>query len=244
MIHDVFTAAIYTPLYNALIFLISHVPYGDVGFAIIILTIVVKIILLPVTKKATHTQLMIKRVAPKLEEIKNIHKDNQQEQVKHMLKLYKEHQINPLSGIITIFVQIPIIFGLYRVFLSGGLPVIDPTHLYSFVVVPTVVNMQFLGFLDLSARSVVLAVLAGATQFVIAKITFEPPAANMKPGESLKEDVMRSLHLQTKYMLPLVVGAFAYFLSAAVALHWVVGNTFTLVQDIIIRRNFTNTISN
>lgn len=238
MIYSAFITVIYTPLYNALVLLISTISYGDVGFAIIILTIVVKTLLFPLTHKATQTQLILKQIAPKLEELKKKYKDNQQEQVKNMLALYKEYKVNPLAGILTILIQLPIIIGLYQVFLKGGLPVVDVAALYSFVDAPETVNMFFLGFLDLSTRSIPLAVLAGVTQFVIAHITFEAPIITTKPGESLKDDIMRNLHLQTKYMLPLMIVVFAYFLSAAVALHWVAGNIYTITQETLVRRRF------
>ena len=238
MFYNTFLAVIYDPLYNTLVFLVDTVPYGDVGIAIIILTIIVKTLLFPITKKATETQLALKHIAPKLEELKTTHKDNQQNQVKHMLALYKEHRINPLMSVVTIFIQLPIIIGLYRVFLYGGLPVINPDILYAFVSVPAVINMQFLGFLDLGARSVSLAIIAGLTQFIIAHFSFEAPVTSNKPGASLKDDIMRSMHLQMKYVLPIIVGAFAYYLAAAVALHWAVGNMYTIIQDSLVRRRF------
>lgn len=237
MVWSVFSTLIYTPLYNALVFLIDILPGGSVGLAIIILTIIVKLLLFPLARQATRTQLVLKKIAPVLEEIKKKYKDNQQEQVAQMFKVYKQHHIHPLSGILVIFIQLPIVIGLYWVFYKGGLPTIHTEMLYSFVSAPQVVYMDFLGLFNLSEKSIILAVLVAATQLLIGHITFEAPAVTSKPGESLKDDIMRSLHLQTKYVLPLVLGVFAYILASAVALHWITGNIFTIAQDLLVKKH-------
>ena len=239
MISGAFNTLIYEPLYNALVFLIDVVPGGDAGIAIIILTVVVKALMFPLARRATQTQLALKKITPRMEELKQQYKDNQQEQVKQLFALYKEHKVNPLSGIFILIIQLPIIIGLYQVFIKGDLPTIHPETLYAFVPAPETIDMLFFfDLVDMSGRNIVLALLAGATQFAIAHMTFEAPTATTKPGESLKDDIMRNLHIQTKYVLPVVIAGFAYFFSAAVALHWTVGNIFTLVQDYFVRRRF------
>ncbi len=238
MITSTFYAVIYTPLYNGLIFLIDILPGGSVGLAIIILTVLVKILLFPLARQATKTQLILKKIGPELEEIKKRYKDNQQEQVANMLKLYRDNKVHPLSGLLVILIQLPIAIGLYLVFLKGGLPVINIETLYSFVPTPTTVHMDFLGVINLAEKNIPLALGVALTQFFVGYFMFETPKTESKPGESLKEDIIRSLHIQTKYALPVLLGVFAYILSAAVALHWITGNIFTLVQDYLVRRRF------
>jgi YidC/Oxa1 family membrane protein insertase len=241
MIGAAFNATIHDPLYNALVFFIGVVPYFDVGIAVIILTLLVKLILYPLAKQAIKTQVALKKIAPKLEEIKKKHKDNQQEQVKSTLAVYKENNIHPLSGIMTLFIQLPVILGLYWVFFRGGLPVIDPTSLYSFVPIPETVNMLFLGIVDMGGKSIILALLAGATQFIHAKITIQPHQNKTKPGESLKDDLARSMNVQMRYVLPVVVGVIAFTISAAVALYWTTSNLFTIGQELFVRRKIRDT---
>jgi YidC/Oxa1 family membrane protein insertase len=235
MIWDIFSATVYAPLYNGLVFLISIVPGGSVGVAVITLTILIKVILFPLARQATRTQFILKKIAPLLEEIKNKYKDNQQEQVKNMLAIYKANNVHPLSGILVVIIQLPVIFGLYWVFYKGGLPAINEQLLYSSSYIPQMVQMDFLG-IHLSEKSILLAALVGISQYVIGRVTFDAPAPNTKPGESLKDDIMRSLHLQMKYILPVLLAVFAYILSAVVALYWVTGNIFNIVQDILIKR--------
>lgn len=158
-----------------------------------------------------------------------------------MLALYKKHGVHPLSGFLTLLIQLPVIFSLYWIFYRGGLPVIDTTILYSFIPQPESVSMHLFDVIDLTAKSIPLAFLAGATQFVHAWIAMEPPQTNTKPGESLKDDVMRSLHIQTRYILPVVIMVVAYSISSAVALYWTVSNLFTVGQEILVRRRLRDT---
>lgn len=233
---DIFNTVIFEPLYNALILIIETVPYADVGITVIILTIIVKLLLFPLARQAIMTQVALRRIGPELEELKKKYKDDQKEQVQHMLALYKENNIHPLSGFLTLFIQLPIIFGLYWVFFQGGLPSVDPALLYSFMPQPTEVNMEFLGLVDMGGRSIILALLAGITQFLHARIAIHPPQTSTKPGESLKDDIARSMHVQMRYVLPIIVGVIAYTISSAVALYWITSNVFTIGQELLVRR--------
>jgi len=241
MIRDIFTALIYQPLYNALVELIDIVPFADVGIAVIVLTVFVKILLFPLARQAIRTQAVLKKVQPRIEEIRKDYKDDQHRQVKETLALYKENRVHPLSGILTLIIQLPVIFGLYWVFFRGGLPVINTDLLYSFVQNPPSVNMMFLGFIDMGGRSALLAILAGATQFIHARIAIQPPQTNSKPGESIKDDIQRSMHLQMRYVLPIIVGVVSFFISAAVALYWTTSNIFTIGQELLVRKSFRDT---
>ena len=95
--------------------------------------------------------------------------------------------------------------------------------------------MSFLGLFDMGGRSIILAVLAGATQFVLSLYTLQKP----KPrGDtpSMKDDLAHSFHLQMKYVMPLVVIGIAYTISAAIALYWITGNLFGIGQELFVRR--------
>jgi len=92
------TTLFYNPLYNALVFLTSIIPWHDVGFAVIILTVVVKIILFPLSKKSITGQIKLKKLEPELKKIKETFKDKG-EQAKRTMALYKENKINPFSGL-------------------------------------------------------------------------------------------------------------------------------------------------
>lgn len=235
MIREFFHLFLLDPLYNGLVFLISIVPFADVGIAVIILTIFVKLVILPLSIKAVRTQILVKELEPTLREIREKHKDNKQKQAEQTMSLYKEKGINPFSSFFLILIQIPIIFSLYWVFFKGGLPVINEEILYSFVRIPEVVNIEFLGLIDVTGKSIFLALLAGITQFFQARLSL--PA--MKPrtkNASMKEDFARSFQLQMRYVLPVIVVFIAYTISAAIALYWATSNIFAIGQELLVMR--------
>src|ERR1035437_9801938 len=147
MISTLWNAIIFRPFYNGLICLFHFLPFFDAGVIVIIFTIIVKIILLPLSIKASKSQLQMKSIEKDLNAIKEKHKDNKEEQTKQTIEYYKVNHINPFAGIFVLLIQLPIIIGLYRVFLTSGLPKINSALLYHFVSSPAAgsINMVFLG---------------------------------------------------------------------------------------------------
>lgn len=235
---ELFSVFIFEPLYNALIFFIDVVPGGDVGIAVILLTLSVKCILFPISIKAARTQVLMKEMEEPLKEVQERYKDDKQKQAQEVMALYKEKGANPFSSIALIFIQLPIIFGLYWVFARGGLPTINADILYSFIPFPQTVDMEFMGIVDMAGKSIVLAFLAGFTQFIHARMAL-PIAKPKKEGEepSFKDDFARSLQLQMRYVLPIIIAVVAYTISAAVALYWTTSNIFTIGQEWYVKRN-------
>lgn len=236
MIKTLWNAVLYKPLYNALIFLVAIIPGGDIGIALIILTIVVKLILFPLTQKSIKSQVAMKQIEPELAKIKaeNL---SREEQARRTMELYKTRKVNPFSGCLVLLIQFPIIIALYQVFFKG-LAVIAPENLYSFVHLPTTLNTMFLGLIDMHAKSVVLAVLAGITQFIQMKIVMPQKPTLPKPTENktFSEQMSQSMQFQMRYILPVFITFVAYSISSAVALYWVTSNIVTIIQEIFVRR--------
>lgn len=229
----------FDPVYNSLVFFVDVVPGGDVGIAIIFTTLLVKLILLPLSLKAARTQFVMREIEPKLKAVKEKFKDKREEQARAMMDLYKEAGINPFSSILLLFIQIPIIIALYLSVIRGGgipLPEINTALLYSFVPEPGVVTMHFFGFIDIAARSLPLALLAGATQFVHTHLALpkqEPRDPNAEPN--FKEDFARSMQLQMRYVMPLLILIVAYTFSGAVGLYFTVSNLTAIAQEYYVR---------
>lgn len=226
-----FHTIIYVPLTNALIFLTSFL-WGNIGLAVIALTIIIKLILLPFARSTIKNQIAVKKLQPLLEEIKKNHSDKN-EQAKKTMELYKEHKTNPLAGCLPIIIQLPIIIGLYRVFLAGTS--IDTTTLYSFVSLPSHLSQMFLG-IDMTSKSIILALIAGITQYLQLKFS---PSFQKTPTTELSTDakpdmqvaMMDNMQKTMKFTLPIMITFFAAVVPAAVALYWVVTNVFTLGQE-------------
>lgn len=232
----IFSTVFYQPLYNALVFLVSVVPGANVGVAIILLTLFVRGTLLPLSHKTVVSQAKIRAINPKIEKIKEKHKDNKQEQARKVMELYKEHGVNPFSGCLLLLVQLPVIFALYFVFFKG-LPSLSAEHLYSFVHLPAVApSMMFLGII-LSSKSFILATIAAITQYYQIKLSVPPVpllAEGVKP--TFKDEFAKSFNLQMRYMLPLIVFGVSYSISAAIALYWATSNLFSIGHELFVKR--------
>lgn len=235
MFSTIFHEIFFNPIYNGLIFMLESVPFIDVGIAVILVTVIVKMILFPFSLKMVKTQLAVKQLEPEITKIKEVHKEDKQEQARQTMALYKEKGVNPFSGFLLILIQIPVIFALYWVFAKGGLPKINTEILYSFVSLPEKINMNFLGIIDVSAKSIMLALFAGATQFFQIKYSL-PPMKERSGKSSFKEDLARSFHIQMVYVMPIIVFSVAYAISAAVAIYWTTSNLFAIGQEIYVRK--------
>lgn len=231
----------FDPIYNTLVFFIDIIRHGDVGLAIIATVVIVKMILLPLSIKAAKTQKIMRDIEPKLKEIKATHKDDRQAQAQAMMAIYKEANLNPFASVLLVFLQIPIVIALYFAVAKGGgtpLPGINIDLLYSFVAAPQAVSMQFLGLFDIASRSIGLALAAGVTQYVFTTMSLPklPPRDPAAPSD-LKEDFMRNMQLQMRYVMPLLITFIAYTLSAAIALYFLVSNLVAIGQEFYVRKH-------
>ncbi len=228
MFHTIF----YVPLYNALVFLTSTFG-GSLGLAVIGLTIVVKLILSPLAHASIKAQIEQKKLQPLVEDLKKKYPD-QKEQSAKLIELYKEHKTNPLAGCLLLILQLPVIIALYQVFMGGA--AINPADLYSFVQAPAIVKTMFLGLNMGAMHSIILAVLAGATQFL--QMHWSPsmqttPAATT--GDT-KMDMATSMTKSMKYTMPIMITVFGYAVPGAVAMYWIISNIFMIVQEKIVIR--------
>jgi len=231
----------YQPIYNALIFIINNVTWGDVGFAIIILTIIIKFILFPLTKKSIKSQILMKRVEPELKRIKKEF-PNKEEQARKTFELYKKFGVNPFSGCLVVLLQLPVIFALYYVFYKGL--ALDPSQLYSFIQTPINPHTNFLGLFEVHSKSIILALFAGITQFIQGylaspikpKVEIVKEISTPEP-KTFQEQLSDSMQMNVKYVLPIFIAIIAYQISAAVALYWITSNIFTIAQEWYIRKS-------
>jgi YidC/Oxa1 family membrane protein insertase len=230
-----FNLLISQPFYNGFIFLMDLLPSLDAGVIIIIFTIVVKFILLPLSIKASKSQLQMKSIEQDLRFIKEKYKDNREEQSRQTIQYYKEKGINPFAGFLILIIQLPIIIGLYRVFLKSGLPEINTALLYSFVSAPAAVNMVFLNLIHISDKSITLALIAGLTTYFQISLATAP----QNPSQSgASGDIARAMQVQMKYFFPILVVFISYSISAAIALYWITSNIFAIVQEYYIRKKY------
>ncbi len=232
MLGNIWNTILYHPLINALALLVAIIPGGDVGIAVVLLTILVKVVLFPLSQKSIESQAQMNLLAPELNKIK-ASGASKEEQAKQTFDLYKKYKTNPFSGCLLVLIQIPIIFALYYVFFKGIN--FDSTLLYSFVHAPAHMNMMFLGIIDISQKSLFLAIIAGISQYLQAHY-MPKPVASADGGNSFGETFSKSMNMQMKYIFPFIVAFIAYRISGAIALYWITSNLFMVGQQIYVKK--------
>jgi YidC/Oxa1 family membrane protein insertase len=235
VISTFFHAVFYNPIYNALVTLTTVIPGSDAGIAVIIVTIVIRLILLPFSLSAARTQRAMKTLEPKIKELKEKNKGNKEKEALATLALYREAKVNPFASILTVFVQIPVLLALFWVFYYDPLSTINTARLYAFTPIPDAVSMQFLGIISVAGKSVILAFLAGITQFYQAHLAL---SGTMKPSEtkSMQNDFQKVMGMQLKYVFPFIIAAISYSTSGAIALYFITTNLAGALQEIHVRK--------
>src|SRR3989344_2378720 len=227
----------FDPLYNSLIFLFQIFPWADAGIVVVMLTILVRLILYPLSRKAVLTQMRMAEIAPELNAIKEKYKSNSEEQARRTLTLYREKGVNPFSGILVIIIQIPIILALYQIFIN--LPEINGNLLYSFIKAPEIIRTSFLGFIDVGGKSALLAVLAGVSTYFQIKVSTQ--GQGVPKGNSFGDNLAKSMQTQMKYVFPAIMLLIAYQVSGAIALYFLTTNLFSIGQELFIKRKRPHT---
>ena len=238
MFSFLYHSGIFNPLYNGLIGLMSLLPWMDAGVAVIIFTIIVRLALYPLSKKAVVTQVRMKELEPELNRIKESLKNDRQAQALKTMELYKSKGVSPFSSFFVLLIQLPIVYALYSIFLHSGLPVVNKELLYPFILahIP-VVNMHFLGLIDIGAKSISLAVLAAVAQFFQLHFSFASKSMPSSGGNNPQMEMMQSMTKNMKYVFPIMVFLISYKISAVVALYWTVTSLFTLGQELVVRKH-------
>lgn len=212
-------------------------PGGDVGFAIIVLTLVMRIIFYPAFAASIRTQMGMQAVQAELDEINKKYKDDSNAKAQHTLALYKEKNIRPFAGFVALLVQIPIFLALYFAFFREGLPNIDKALLYSFVHAPAAVNLNFLGFVNLlNPHNLVLCAIVAGLQYLVAHFATARTKASIAAMSKDKQVAQRMQQQMMLYFLPALMAFASYSLPAAVGLYFATGNLVSLGQELVIRR--------
>ena len=235
---NIFNEILFRPLINLLVFFYNVIPTHDVGLAIIALTVVIRLILWPLGQKGIKSQAALAKIQPEIEEIKKKYQGNKEGQAKALMELYSKNGINPLSGCLPIIIQIPVLIALWQVFLSGA-KLETISGLYSFVAAPSNIQPVFLGLFDLTQRSVILAIVAGALQYFQAKMmmpTFAKASVNKPASAAGAPDFGQMMSKQMLYFAPILTIVISWSFPAALPLYWIVTTLATLAQQYWIKK--------
>ncbi len=231
---SVFQTIFYQPVLNLLVFIYNTVPGHDLGVSIVLLTVIIKLILLPLSKQSIKAQKALQELQPKINEIKKQYADKKEEMGRAMMALYKENKVNPFSSCLPVLIQLPFLLAVFRVFrdgfANGSLDLV-----YPFIARPEAINVVSLGFIDLSARNIPIAVLAGIAQYWQAKMMVTQRAAVHTEG-SKDEDMMAMMNKQMIYLMPIITVFIGLSFPGGLALYWLVTTLLTGVQQLYIFR--------
>lgn len=234
-----FNTFFYEPIYNLVAIVLSFVPLHDIGTAIVIVTLIVKLFLLPINISALRTQYLMKRIEPEMKEVKELQKKDPQASAKKMVELYRREKINPFSSIFGMILQIPIFFALYFVFAKGFIE--EKDKLYSFVTFPENLHTIAFGIFDVTEKNIVVALLAGVSSYILAKRQTEAMSSNAKKGEeSFQDHLMKSMKIQLLYIIPIIVAVSGAILPSALALYWLVSNVVSYAQDVYVKNKLAH----
>lgn len=227
-----FNTILYQPLFNALVFLYQYLPGKDFGMAVIVLTILIRIVLYPLMLKSLKSQKILSELQPKIQEIQQKYKNDKEKQTKEMMGLYQKEKINPLGGCLPLLLQLPILIALYQVFWKGLQPG-AMVHLYSFVPDPGTINPSFLGLINLAEPSLGLAVLAGISQFFQTKM-LSPKTKVTQDNRNATEQFSNMMQKQMLYFFPIFTVFILWKLPAAIGLYWLITGLFSVFQQYLI----------
>jgi len=240
-----FNDLIYRPIYNLLILAYDVIP--DFGVAIILVTVLIKAILIPLSRKQIESQKKMTEMQPKIKELQAKYKNNKEEQSKALMELYKTNKANPLSGCLPLIVQLVFLIAIYRVLFNisqAGLAV-ETEGLYSFIKNPGQINHMFLGIINMSSvvnlssitlkevPQIILILAAAVAQYFQSKMMM---SKQMPAAPKSENDFARTMSKQMLYLGPLLTLFIGFKFPAGLALYWLVSTGFMIVQQYYIER--------
>ena len=224
---ELWNLIILNPVLNVLIAL-STVLGSSFGLAIIALTVIVRLILWPLTKRQLNSTKAMQSMQPKIQELQKKYGKDKQKLQQEMMKLYKEAGINPMGCIWPMLVQFPVWIALYQSIMKALATTPENLlslshHLYSWQIVNQAIplNSQFL-WLDLGGRGdFILALIVGGTMWVQQKMTTAP---SLDPRQQSTNSMMLM-------MMPLMFGMLVLMFPSGLALFWAASNLIGIVSQ-------------
>jgi len=252
MFRKTFRTFISAPFLNFLVFVASMTPGHNLGIAIIVLTLAVKILLYFPTQHALEGQKKMQMLQPKLEALKAKYTGDSKKIQEETMKLWKEHKINPFQSILPMLIQFPVLIGLFYVIRDASDFALSRHLLYGmYDNLPWAFGTSFLGLDLLRPDMFVIPILLVVLQFLQMKLSFsiQKRKASLRSArdvidvgsdgkvkekkESSPQDMQQKMML---YGLPLMIGFFAFQFPAAVSLYWGVSTIFGIGQQLIVNR--------
>ena len=237
---NIFNLILYQPLFNALILLYQYLPGHDFGIAVIVLTLLIRLMLYPLMAQSIKSQKVLQELQPKLQEIQQKYRTDPQRQAREIFELYKKEKINPFVGFLPLLIQLPILIALFWVFMAfkDGLNPDKLTILYPFLSPPNLLKTPtFLGLINLAQPSLIVAVLAGFSQFFQTKMVTPYPKIGGGQTSKKQDQIAQFSNLIQKqglYFFPIFTVFILLRLPSAIGLYWITTSLFSIGQQYLI----------
>jgi YidC/Oxa1 family membrane protein insertase len=261
-------AWLFTPIFQGL-FIILVAVYdflrglgvpGAIGWAIVVLTLVVRAVLIPLYRKQLVSQRRMQLLQPEIKEIQKRYKGDRLKAQQAQQELFKERGVNPLSGCLPILLQLPLLFIIYSV-IQNGLTNQDPRAMLNVFGVQVlelectnIVNgvidatrpcidtiVPIFGGVDVSQPSTIFSIALGTfvlglsiLAVISALLQFLQSRMMLPPADPTNTDPNVRIQRQTMLLLPLISVAYGGFLPAGLFIYWIVGNLFSIIQQYLI----------
>lgn len=222
------------PFANILVILYSYITFHDLGFAIIALTILIRLVLYPIFYRGLKGQSLMQKIQPEIQKAQEQNKGNREAQATAVMEIYKKNKVNPFGPFFYLLLQLPILIAVYRLF-AAGFNTTTLSQLYSFVPAPTQINTLFLGMMDLSKPNLIIVALAVISQYIQGKMALP----QVQAGQPQAKTAAMSKYMV--YMGPLLTLIILPRFSSAIGLYWLTTSVFSIFQQRIINKKIYGT---
>lgn len=226
------------PLLKLLLFMYTQI--GDLGWAIIIFTTLLRLVMAPLSVPAIKSQKKMQQLKPEIDKLKKLHGEDKIKLQQAQIELYKKHNINPASGCLPYILQFVVLIALYQVL---------TTFLQTKEINGTMVQTMFMWF-DLSKpdHTYILPILSGITQLILSLMILPGAEShNLIPdnakSKKLKEankkednalEMAEQMQKQMVFMMPVVTGIAALQFPSGLAMYWVLSTVFSIIQQWVV----------
>lgn len=221
------------PLFNALILIYNALPAHDLGIAVILLVILVRVLLWPLFASAVRSQVVMSKIQPEIQRVQKEYKDDQARQTQELLAVYKKYGFSPFASFGSLLVQLPLLFALYRVFAVGILQS-KFEWLYGWVAHPGPLNTSFLGMVDLAKANTVFVAVTG---ILIALQTFMIMRKQRSGQQQTRQQAVSNMMMWLSPVLTLFI---LLPLPSVITLYMATTTLFSIVQQYVVGRRITS----
>lgn len=215
------------PLFNALMLVYQGLFVHDLGIAVIILVVCIRMLLWPLFERAVRSQILITKIQPQIQKIQKQYKEDPVRQSQELMALYKESGFNPFMSFLVVIIQLPILIALYRVFLSGIQNANHVSLLYPWVHETHAFSTLFLSIIDLSKPFLAITILACSAQFFQSWYMMQKQKG--AGAQAATTQVMA-------WISPVLTFVILFPLPSVIGIYWITTTLFSIVQQAFVQR--------